>query len=137
MSRRFTEKFLVSTTPQNILFGESYVLPADWTDQVPNIDAHAPQDGFLFWNKTPAASAVVFKKVNGVPAPIYISAAGPLPPGKELLTPKSTAGVWFQAASDSGTMISEFDTDMLTVQYDGTTTHTVSYSAQGVWSVTT
>ncbi len=130
-----TEKFTVSTTPENILFGESYILPADWTDTVPNIDPHTPQDGFTFVNKTPAASAVIYKKLNGGPSPIYISAAGPLPPGKEQLTPKTTMGVWFQAASDSGTMISEFDTDMLSVEYQGTTVHTISYSSEGVWTV--
>ena len=87
-------------------------------------------------NKTPAASCVVYKKINGQAAPIYLSAAGPLPPGKEVLTPKTTMGVWFQAASDTGTMISEFDTDLLTVDYTGTTNHTISYSADGVWTVT-
>jgi hypothetical protein len=112
------------------------VLPADWTDQVPNADPHAPQAGFMFINKTPAASAVVYKEINGVPAPIYVSAAGPLPPGREALIPKTAIGVWFQVAADTGTMISEFDTDMLTIDYTGTTTHSIAYSSDGVWTVT-
>jgi len=130
------KKFTVSTTPQNVLFGESYTLPADWTDQSPNADPHAPQDGFLFINKTPGASAIVYKKVNGVPSPIYISGAGPLPPGKETLTPKTSMMVWFEAASDTGIMVSEFDTPQFTIDYIGTTTHTASYSADGTWTVT-
>ncbi|KAH8689223.1 hypothetical protein GQ44DRAFT_780672 [Phaeosphaeriaceae sp. PMI808] len=130
------KKFTVATTSKPILFGETYQLPRDWTDTTPNLDPHAPQAGFLFVNKTPAASAVVYKKVNGSIAPIYVSAAGPLPPGKESLTPKLSVGVWFQAGSETGTMISDFDTDMLTVDFTGVTEHTIEYSTDGTWNVT-
>jgi hypothetical protein len=48
-----TEKFTVSTTPQDILFGQSYLLPQDWTDQVPNVDPHAPSDGLFSSTRRP------------------------------------------------------------------------------------
>jgi hypothetical protein len=131
-----TEKFTASTSKQNIAFGQSYTLPIDWTNSVPATDPKAPSAGFLFINKTPAASAVIYKKMNGAFAPVYISAAGPLPPGKESLTPRTTTAIWFQKASDTGTMISDYSTDPIYVEFVSTTTHSVSYNLAGAWAIT-
>ncbi|KAF7552201.1 hypothetical protein G7046_g7485 [Stylonectria norvegica] len=129
-----TEKFEISTTPQPIQFGSSYILPKDWTDQVPNHSADAPPAGFLFINKTPAASCIVYKKINGALNPIYISAAGPLVPGREALVPKTSITVWFQAASSTGTMISQFDTDNFVVDFTGGAARSIKYDSEGAWS---
>ncbi|KAI5924913.1 hypothetical protein F4810DRAFT_661944, partial [Camillea tinctor] len=129
------KRFDIATTPQDIGFQYSYTLPKDWTDVPPKRDEDAPEAGFLFINHTPAASAVVYKKINGKFNPIYISAAGPLPPGREALLPKASVAVWFQVAYETGTMVSHFDTSKIVVDFTGKKSHTVQYDVNGEWTI--
>ena len=81
-------KIIAQTYEADIQFGQKYTLPSDFTNGVVNNDPNAPKTGFLFQNKAASAAAVVFKKVRGEFAPIYMSQKAPLPPGTETLNQK-------------------------------------------------
>ena len=127
-----TDKFNAATTMQPIKFGQTFELPATWIDVKPNPDAQAPSAGFRFHNHV-TASAIVYKKVNGSITPIYLSEAGPLPPGHEDLTPKAMVAVWFSADAETQTMISDYDTDPMYVDLTGQTSAAIKYDNTGAW----
>ena len=124
---------MIATSQQPIRFGQAYTLPQDWTDVSPIPDADAPQNGFLFINKTPAASCVVLKKIQGQNKPIYVSTYGPLPPGRETIIPKSKVAVWFSTASGSGQVIANFESEKMIVDFTGATQRTIQYNDTGSW----
>jgi hypothetical protein len=98
-----------------------------------NPDKDAPKAGFLFVNDT-VSSCVVYKKVNGKPAPVYLSAGGPLPPGREALVPKSKCKVWFSSAHETSSMVSVFAGRFKEVDFTGTTEASVWYTSGGLWA---
>lgn len=125
-------KFTAATTIQSISYGQTLTLPSDWTDKRPNSDPKAPKRGFRFVNEA-EASAVVYKQVNGNITPIYISAAGPLPPGHEDLEPKTACRIWFANDVDTATMISDFQSNYLEIDMTGTSSAECQYDATGAW----
>ncbi|EWZ43428.1 hypothetical protein BFJ70_g12660 [Fusarium oxysporum] len=124
--------FNASTDTADIQFGQSYTLPADWTNGNINSDPNAPKGGFRFINQTNGAAAVVYKRINGKFAPIYFSAAAPLPKGTEDLTPVEKVAVWFQANTETATMISEFVSEPKQVDMTGKTEALLDYN--GNWT---
>ncbi|KXH47412.1 hypothetical protein CSIM01_05349 [Colletotrichum simmondsii] len=131
-----TVKFDVATTQQPITFGESWTLPPDWTDGVTTTDETAPTDGFLFKNLASSASAVIYKTVNGVEAPVHVSQFGPLPPGSETLTPKPLAAVWFQPSAETGAMVDKIhDSSLKVLDFEDVTSHEIEYGPSGSWTV--
>ncbi|KAJ4028927.1 hypothetical protein NW761_014255 [Fusarium oxysporum] len=124
--------FNASTDIADIQFGQSYTLPADWTNGNINSDPNAPKGGFRFINQTNGAAAVVYKRINGKFAPIYFSAAAPLPKGTEDLTPVEKVAVWFQANTETATMISEFVGEPKEVNMTGKTEALLDYN--GNWT---
>ncbi|CVL11697.1 hypothetical protein FPRO06_13006 [Fusarium proliferatum] len=124
--------FNAATDIADIQFGQSYTLPADWTNGTINTDPKAPKGGFRFINQTNGAAAVVYKKVNGKFAPIYFSASAPLPKGTEDLTPVEKVAVWFQANTQTATMISEFNGEPKEVDMTGKTEAALEYD--GNWT---
>src|SRR5512140_2005521 len=93
----------------------------------------ATQDGFLFNNKT-ISSCVVYKKIQGRSAPVYISADGPLPPGKEPLIPKPKCKVWFSSKYDGSSMVSSSLRDAKEIDLTGNTAADVWYTERGLWA---
>ncbi|KAF5656803.1 hypothetical protein FHETE_10777 [Fusarium heterosporum] len=125
--------FLNSATDlTDIQPGQSYTLPANWTNGVVNPDSTSPAGGFKFINKTNGAGAIVYKRINGKPSPIYLSPYAPLPPGTEDLTPVSKVTVWFSRDVQPGTMISRIDTQSMEVDLSGRTQIELGYD--GSWS---
>ena len=127
-----TAKFVAGTTVQPIKFGQTYVLPKDWTDTKPIPDPQAPPAGFRFQTRT-EASVVVYKMVHGNISPIYISAPGPLPPGHEDLVPKAACRVWFAANVETQCMVSDYQSDTMDIDLTGSTSVIVKYDATGTW----
>jgi len=127
------ETFVASTTPETIQYGQTYILPADWTDKRANNDPSAPKDGFRFHNLV-TASAIVYKLIGGRPTPVYISPY-PLPPGHDDLTPKPIAKVWFSKRSKQGSMISNYGSDAFEVDMSGASPKaTIAYDSNGAWT---
>ncbi len=85
--------------------GQTFTLPEDWQGDQPAHDPEAPGDGFSFNNHTRSASAVIFKKVNDVMMPAYVSANGPNPWGMQIIVPKNSITFWFQQGSGKGNML--------------------------------
>ncbi|KAI9727457.1 MAG: hypothetical protein M1828_006399 [Chrysothrix sp. TS-e1954] len=112
-------RFVAATAIQAIKFGQCYEQPADWTNGNTNSDPNAPKAGFSFINKTKAAAAVVYKKVQGAWAPIYVSQKAPLAPGTEMLVPKVCCAIWFAADADTSNMISTFATNPIKLDLTG------------------
>lgn len=108
-------KFNADTDIIPIALGQSYTQPSNFTNGFSKPDPKAPKSGFNFINQANGAAAVVYKKVLGKWAPIYLSEKAPLPPGTERLIPKLTCAVWFSADVETDSMISEFDTVALTL----------------------
>lgn len=52
------------------------------------------------------ASAVIYKVIDGVDKPFYISASPIDPQGNEVMTPKASVALWFQKDAETGTMVS-------------------------------
>lgn len=123
-----------STDPADIQFGQSYTLPSNWTDGTVNSDPRAPRSGFRFINNTSAASAIVYKRINGQQTPIYFSVDGPLPKGTEDMTPVKKVSVWFSKEAESATMISDFQGQVREVDMTGSTDVTLEYDASGNWN---
>ncbi|OHE91291.1 hypothetical protein CORC01_13406 [Colletotrichum orchidophilum] len=129
-------KFDVATAQQPIAFGESWTLPPDWTDGFTSSDEKAPGNGFIFNNLTSSASAVVYKTVNGVEAPVHVSQFGPLPPGSETLTPKPLAAVWFQPSAETGAMIDKVhDSSLKVIDFEDVMSHEIEYGPSGSWTI--
>ncbi|KAK1724361.1 hypothetical protein CaCOL14_010601 [Colletotrichum acutatum] len=129
-------KFDVATTQQPITFGESWTLPPDWTDGITTTDETAPANGFLFKNLASSASAVIYKTVNGVEAPVHVSQFGPLPPGSETLTPKPLAAVWFQPSAETGAMVDKIhDSSLKILDFEDVTSHEIEYGPSGSWTI--
>lgn len=130
-------KIVVSTSLKPIKYGQSYTLPKDWTDGTVQSDPNAPDNGFLFINQTPSAACVLFKNFAGQFNPIYTTVAGPVPPGTEAIVPTEKVSVWFQVGDEQpGTKVNDdFKTTSITVDFNGTTTRTVKYDADGNWSI--
>lgn len=128
-----TVRFTADTDIIPIGLGQSYTQPADFTNGFSRPDNNAPNTGFSFINKADGAAAVVYKKVLGKWAPIYLSEKAPLPPGTERLIPKLTCAVWFSADVETDSMISEFATDplMLDMTYNQSRKAQASYSRAG------
>lgn len=126
-------KFTVATKPQAIEFGQAFRIDDTWVTQPANPDKAAPKAGFVFVNDT-ISSCVVYKKVNGRPAPVYLSAAGPLPPGQELLVPKAKCKVWFSSAHETSSMVSTFAGRAKEVDFTGQTEVSVWYTSEGLWA---
>jgi len=123
----------VATTPQPISSGETWVLPPDWSDGSSTPDPDVADEDMLFVNEASSASAVVYKTVNGVEAPVYVSHFGPLPPGRESLTPRLQAAVWFQMAAETGTMVDGHDTPIHVIDFTKESFHEVVYGPSGSW----
>lgn len=123
-----------ATTMKPVYFQQSYTLPPDWTDRTPKTDKAAPMYGFQFINEAVDASCVLYKKINGNFTPIYLSAAGPLPPGIENMIPKVKAKVWFANSIETATMISSFETTSMTIDFTGKTKEKVAFDDNGIWS---
>ncbi|WYZ35825.1 hypothetical protein EsH8_X_000472 [Colletotrichum jinshuiense] len=128
-------RFDDATTPQPISSGQAWTLPPDWSEGTSSSDPDAPESGFLFLNETSSASAVIYKTVNGVETPVYVSHFGPLPAGKEFLTPRLQAAVWFQVAAETGAMIDNHETPIKVVDFTEATSHEIEYEASGVWKI--
>lgn len=131
-----------STEIQHINFGESYTLSADWVNATVAPDKDAPQDGFLFINQAPSATCVLFRTFGGdnPTTPIYVSAAGQLPPGTETIVPTNKVLVWFQVGDDlQGSVVSNsfhFKTTSAEVDFGcGHTSYHLTYDASGAWVV--
>ncbi|KAF4994531.1 hypothetical protein FGRMN_5741 [Fusarium graminum] len=121
-----------STNITDIQVGQSYTLPANWTSGAVNPDSDSPADGFRFVNKTNGAGAVLYRRVNGRPSPIYYSSHAPLPPGTEDLTPVPKIVVWFSPDVQAGTMISDFDGATMIIDLSGRTQ--IELGFDGEWS---
>ncbi|GKT49487.1 uncharacterized protein ColSpa_09668 [Colletotrichum spaethianum] len=128
-------RFDVATTPQPISSGETWILPPDWSDGSSTPDPDVPDDDILFVNEASSASAVVYKTVNGVEAPVYVSHFGPLPPGRESLTPKLQAAVWFQMGAETGAIVDEHDTPIHVIDFTKESFHEVVYGPSGSWAM--
>lgn len=111
---------------------QSFKIDETWVRQPINLDNNAPSSGFLFRNDT-IASCVVYKKVNGSPAPVYISAGGPLPPGQEALIPVPKCKVWFSSSHDTGSMVSSMQGRVKEIDLTGRPEATVMYNKSGLW----
>ncbi|EEU39377.1 uncharacterized protein NECHADRAFT_81493 [Fusarium vanettenii 77-13-4] len=123
----------VATNTVGINLGQSYTLPQDFTDGPINDDSSAPKDGIRFVNRTGAAAAVLFKRINGQNAPIYISANAPLPPGTEDITPLSRVAVWFQNEAQTSMMISNLPGGSREMEMSFMTEATLEYTGSGSW----
>ncbi|KAI8667003.1 hypothetical protein NCS56_00835300 [Fusarium sp. Ph1] len=123
----------MATSTVGINLGQSYTLPKDFTDGPINDDSSAPKDGIRFVNKTSAAAAVLFKRINGQNAPIYISAMAPLPPGVEDITPLSRVAVWFQNEAQTSMMISNLPGGSREMEMSFLTEATLEYTGSGSW----
>ena len=126
-------KFTTSTTPQEIKYGQTFPIDDSWVTKPVNNDKQAPKAGFRFQNGT-IASAVVYKKVQGVPTAVYFSALGPLPPGTEDLEPKAKARIWFSAHHETGSLVSNFTSVPIDLDLTGKTQASVMYDANGMWN---
>jgi len=126
--------FVASTDTFPIKFKQSYTQPADFTNGT--ITPSGPENGFNFVNKASQAAAVVYKKVEGAWAPIYVSKKAPLPPGTEKLIPVVTCAVWFSAEAEASYMISEFNGEPWSIDLTHNESHkaVVNYSEDAVWS---
>ncbi|KAI8717509.1 hypothetical protein NCS52_00827000 [Fusarium sp. LHS14.1] len=123
----------VATNTVDINLGQSYTLNQDFTDGPVGDDPSAPQDGVRFVNKAKMAAAVLFKKINGQNAPIYISANAPLPPGTEDITPLSRVAVWFQNEAQTSMMISNLPPNSREMEMSFMTEATLQYTGSGSW----
>ncbi|TQN63739.1 hypothetical protein CSHISOI_11684 [Colletotrichum shisoi] len=128
-------RFDVATLPQPISSGETWILPPDWSDGASTPDPDVSDDDILFVNEASSASAVVYKTVNGVEAPVYVSHFGPLPPGREALTPRPQAAVWFQMGAETGAMVDAHDTPIHVIDFTKENFHEVAYGPSGSWAV--
>ena len=124
-----------ATNPTPIKFGQTYGIDSSWADSKPSPDKDVDVASFRFRNKT-IASAVVYKIVNGNKTPVYISAAGPLPPGTEDLTPRPKCRLWFSAKHDTRAMISKFAGEPCDIDLTGKTLEEVWYNHDGFWYFT-
>ena len=125
-----------ATDVKPIKYGSSYEQPADWTNGNVNSDPNAPANGFNFINKTKAAAAVVYKKVQGSWAPVYVSQKAPLGPGKEILIPKICCAIWFAVDADTSNMVSSYTTDPINLDLTDNESGKaiVSYNQDGAWT---
>ncbi|KAF4461186.1 hypothetical protein FALBO_12012 [Fusarium albosuccineum] len=126
-------KITVSTERQQIEFGQSCTIDDSWTKPLVKPDPQAPKKGFLFRNET-IASCVIYKEVMGKPAPVYISATGPLPPGDEFLVPVAQCKVWFSAVHETSSMISAFAGKAKEIDLTNKAETEVWYNEFGQWS---
>ena len=124
---------MTSTTPQEIKYGQTLTIDDTWETKPVNDDKEAPKAGFRFENGT-IASAVVYKKVNGVPTAVYFSALGPLLLGIEDLEPKARARIWFSAHHETGSLVSKYASTPVDVNFTGKTQASVRFEANGVWN---
>ncbi|KAL2682949.1 hypothetical protein Neosp_007410 [[Neocosmospora] mangrovei] len=123
----------VATNTVGITLGQSYTLNHDFTDGAVGDDSSAPKDGIRFINKASMAAAVLFKRINGQNAPIYISANAPLPPGAEDITPLSRVAVWFQNEAQTSMMISNLPPNSREMEMSFMTEATLQYTGSGSW----
>ncbi|KAJ4243988.1 hypothetical protein NW757_010920 [Fusarium falciforme] len=124
---------VAATSPADINLGQSYTLPQDFTDGTVNDDSSAPKDGIRFVNETRGAAAILYKKINGQHAPIYISAMAPLPQGTEDITPLSRVAVWFQNEAQTSMMISNLPGGSREMEMSFLTEATLEYTGSGSW----
>ncbi|KAM6525282.1 hypothetical protein FALCPG4_010840 [Fusarium falciforme] len=124
---------VAATSPADINLGQSYTLPQDFTDGTVNDDSSAPKDGIRFVNETRGAAAILYKKINGQHAPIYISAMAPLPQGTEDITPLSRVAVWFQNEAQTSMMISNLPGGSREMEMSFLTEATLEYTGSGNW----
>ncbi|KAG8631646.1 hypothetical protein KVT40_000786 [Elsinoe batatas] len=134
-------KFNAMTDTTSIDFGQAYKQPADFTNGVSNVDSSAPKNGFLFINEANAAAAVVYQKLRD-PAtqqlawyPIYISQYAPLPQGTETLIPVVKVAVWFSNSAVTGTMMSNFASKELEIDFTNNQSHSAKVSYDGGWKI--
>ncbi|KAI8666242.1 hypothetical protein NCS57_00848500 [Fusarium keratoplasticum] len=124
---------IAATSQADINLGQSYTLPQDFTDGTVNDDSSAPKDGIRFVNETRGAAAILYKKINGQHAPIYISAMAPLPQGTEDITPLSRVAVWFQSEAETSMMISNLPRGSREMEMSFMTEVTLEYTGSGSW----
>ncbi|KAJ4319548.1 hypothetical protein N0V84_006278 [Fusarium piperis] len=122
-----------ATSMVDINLGQTYTLPQDFTNGTVNNDPSAPQDGFRFFNEAGSAAAIIYKRINGQNAPIYISAMAPLPPGTEDITPLSRVAVWFQRDVETSVMVSELHGASREMEMSWMTEANLEYTGSGVW----
>ncbi|OAA34537.1 hypothetical protein NOR_08403 [Metarhizium rileyi] len=100
-------EFDSNTTPSDISFQQTYTLPSDWTDGNVSPNGKLDPGSYSFANNTDGeASAVIYKPINGQPAPFYVSQSPVFSKGTETLTPKLFVALWFQKNATTKTMIS-------------------------------
>ncbi|KAI0967057.1 hypothetical protein F4678DRAFT_258134 [Xylaria arbuscula] len=117
----------INTAPTPIQKDETYTLPVTWQNGEVEPEQH-PSSGFMMVNQTTdRASAIVFKIVDGEPAPFYISAVPIQPGSSELITPKSTVNLWFEKYAETGTMVSKNPTNSSVFDFRGVTAKTLHY----------
>lgn len=121
------------TSQSDINVGQSYTLPEDFTDGTVKDDSSAPKDGIRFVNETRGAAAILYEKINGQHAPIYISSMAPLPKGTEDITPLSRVVVWFQHEAETSMMISNLPGGTKEMELSFTTEATLEYTGSGSW----
>jgi hypothetical protein len=102
------------------------------------IGSGGPANGFNFINEASAAAAVVYKKVEGSWAPVYVSKNAPLPPGTETLIPVVQVAVWFASSAKTANMISIFGSNSCTIDMTQNQSHTaeIEYTQDGHWKIT-
>jgi hypothetical protein len=102
-----------------------------------NVGPNASRSGFRFNNEAREAAAVLFKSVNGRPAPIYINRNVPLPRGSEKLVPRRTVAVWFAKRweGETGTLIEGFGGPSIVVDMSNNQSRKAKVAYDGNWEI--
>ena len=129
-----TAKINTSYQPLQIRFGQAFVL-REWDNFAVSDDKDAPNNGFLFKNKHPAA-AVLYGVVNGRDTPVYITAEDIYPSNNTAsLTPQSSVAIWLQRDGSAGTMFNPDSVNLFVIPMT-TPTMSVKYEMDGRWVIT-
>jgi len=134
-TQKFTAGALVSasTVDQPIQYGQTCTL--DKIGQLgPATGTISPTGTFYLVNNYSAINPGVNGNLGGTFSPIFVSPNPVVPGSTNGLSPIIRILAWFDLQLVTSTMFLDSVSNSIETVYQGTTTHTIFYTAQGTWS---